>query len=97
MTLTLLPDRDSTRLDLISAEARSYLLASDEDAAPPIAVSGVRHGLFTDLRVAIASPDATRPTIRITFVPLASWLWPGAVLLWLGLLLYVAPFPARTK
>jgi cytochrome c biogenesis factor len=92
-TLTLLVDRDSTRVGLVSAEARSYLLADDRDAAPPIAVSGVRHGALLDMRIAIAEPDGSRPTIRVAFVPLASWLWPGASLLWLGVLLYVLPRP----
>jgi cytochrome c biogenesis factor len=91
LTMPLLAERDSTRLGLISAEARSYLLADESDAAEPIAVSGVRRGLLVDTRIAIANPEGPRPAIRITFVPLASWLWPGALLLWVGIVLYVVP------
>jgi cytochrome c biogenesis factor len=91
LTLSVIPERDSVRLPLVSAEARSYALADGSDAAPPLAVSGRHSSPFMDTRIAIIEPDGRRPTIAITFVPLATWLIPGAVLLCSGLLVLTMP------
>jgi cytochrome c biogenesis factor len=90
-TLSVVPERDSLRLPMISAEARSYLLADESDAAPPLMVSGRHAAPFMDTRIAILEPDGRRPTIAITFVPLATWLVPGAILFCAGLLALTMP------
>jgi cytochrome c biogenesis factor len=87
-TITLLAERDSARVGLISAEARSYLLADETDAAPPIGVNGAHRSVTLDTRVGIVDAEGARPTLRVTFVPLASWLVPGTALLSLGVLLH---------
>lgn len=84
LTLTLLPERDDVRRPLVSAELRSYLLADDTDAAPPSATGGIITGPFVETRVAVVDATTNRPTIRVSFVPLGSWLVPGAVLLAFG-------------
>jgi hypothetical protein len=91
VTVTVIPERDGLRLPMVSAEARSYLLIDDSDAAPPVLVSGRHSGLFMDTRISMIDPDSRRPTIGVTFVPLGTWLVPGALLVCAGLVMLTLP------
>jgi cytochrome c biogenesis factor len=91
LTLSVIPERDSLRLPLVSAEARSYALADGSDAAPPLMVAGRHASPFMDMRISIIEPDGRRPTIAVTFVPLATWLIPGALLFCAGLIALTMP------
>ncbi len=95
VTWALLPSRDGVRRPIVTAEVRAYSSAADTDdpRAVRVAYAGsALHDLFLETRVAVANPDTAPPTLRVTFVPLASWLVPGAVLLIAGTLV---PLVAR--
>lgn len=87
LTVSVLPERDGRRLGMLSAEARSYLLADGAESDAPAFTVGTLAGTFTETRLAVAEPDRRRPTVRITFVPLAPWAVPGALLAAIGTLL----------
>lgn len=91
MIVSLLPQRDSSRLRIVNAEARSYLLADNSDAAPPLMVSDRLPGLLQETRIGIVDPDGRRPTLTITFVPFGSWLLAGAALFVTGVALLAIP------
>jgi cytochrome c biogenesis factor len=94
LTASVMPQRDGIRLAMLSAEARSYTLASGEDAGPPAFITGHVDGIFLETRLTVVEPEGKRPTLRIAFVPLAPWLAIGAWLLAIGTL---APLFSRRK
>jgi len=87
LTVSVLAERDDRRLGMLSAEARSYLLADGAESDAPAFTVGTLVGAFTETRLAVAESDRRRPTVRITFVPLAPWAVPGAWLAAIGTLL----------
>ena len=86
LTVSLLPTRDGDRLTMLSAEARSYI--SDDPRASPREgfTAGAVSNAFMETRLAITDPDASPQAVRVSFVPLAPWLVPGALLIVLGTL-----------
>lgn len=86
VTVSLLVSRDGTRLPMLLAEARSYF--SDDPAAipAPAFVGRSVSNAFVETRLTIIDPDVTPERLRISFVPLAPWLIPGAALIVLGTL-----------
>ena len=86
VTVSLLASRDGVRLPMLSADARSYF--SDDPAAVAVpAFAGRSLGnAFVETRLSVIDPDAAPERLRISFVPLATWLVPGAVLIVLGTL-----------
>jgi cytochrome c biogenesis factor len=95
LTVSLLARRDDVPMPMLSAEARSYGLASGKESGLPAFITGKLSGLFMETRLTITAPDGQRPTLRIAFVPLASWVVVGAWLVAVGTLLSLAP--ARTE
>jgi cytochrome c biogenesis factor len=91
LTLAVVPERDGRRRPHVLAESRNYFRADDSDAGPTSATAGVATGVFLETRIAVVEADRIRPTIHVRFVPLASWLVPGALLLAVGALLGALP------
>lgn len=87
LAISVIPERDGVRGAMLSAEARSYLLADEREPGPVMFTTALRAGAFTELRLTIVEPDGQRPTVRIAFVPLAPWLMVGAWLVAIGALL----------
>lgn len=97
VTWALLPARDGVRRPIVTAEVRAYSSAADADDAGAVRVAytgSVIRGVFLETRIAVANPDTTPPTLQVTFVPLATWLVPGTLLLIAGTLL---PLAARRE
>lgn len=94
ITYTLRPERDGVRGDVVSADARSYGLADEDTTGIAAFTAGVISGALVEARVSVEDPSITPVAMRITFVPLASWLVPGAVLVVLGTLLPLFAGPA---
>lgn len=95
LTVSLLARRDDVPMPMLSAEARSYGLASGKESGLPAFITGTLNSLFMETRLTITQPDGKRPTVRIAFVPLAPWVMVGAWLIVIGTLLPLAP--ARTE
>lgn len=97
LTVSLLASRDDVRLPMLSAEARSYF--SDDPAAIPAAafVGQSVSNAFVETRLTMIDPDAAPERLRISFVPLAGWLVPGAALMVLGTLLPLVGRSEGTK
>lgn len=97
VTWALVPSRDGVRRPIVTAEARAYSSAADPDEGGGVRVayagSAIR-GAFLETRIAVADPDTTPPTLEVTFVPLATWLVPGALLVIAGTLV---PLLARRE
>ncbi|MEA3245043.1 MAG: hypothetical protein U9Q74_02680 [Gemmatimonadota bacterium] len=92
-----MPSRDGVRRSIVTAEARAYSSAADPDDGGAVRVvyaGSAIGGVFLDTRVAVADPDTTPSTLQVTFVPLATWLVPGALLVIAGTLLPLAPLLA---
>lgn len=89
LTVSVIPERDGVRGEMLSAEARSYLLADASEPGPVVLTAGLRSGGFTETRLTIVEPDGRRPTVRVTFVPLAPWLVAGTWLVAIGAVLSV--------
>lgn len=90
LTASLMPTRDEQRLPMLSAEARSYGLADGKESGLPAFITGKSANLFMETRLTITAPDGKRPTLRIAFVPLASWIVAAAALIAVGTLLPLA-------
>ncbi|HVZ47589.1 MAG TPA: hypothetical protein VG916_02285 [Gemmatimonadaceae bacterium] len=84
--------RDGVALGLVTTDARSYALADEASDAVAGIAAGVRGGALVEARVEVVNPATTPPTLRVTFVPLGSWLVPAVVLTVVGTLLALAGF-----
>lgn len=82
--------RDGAPAGLLTSDARSYGLFDDADDAMAAIVAGVRSGPFMETRIEVADPATAPPSLRLTFVPLGSWLAPGAILIVAGTLAALA-------
>lgn len=89
--VSVLPSRDGTRLPIVSAEARSYLLADGREPGEPSLRAAFIADAASEARIWVVKPDARRPTLRIQFAPLATWAVPAAIAAALGLLLAALP------
>jgi len=89
--VSVLPTRGGTRLPIISAEARSYLLADGREPGAPSLRAAVIRDPVSEVRIWVVTPDARRPTLRIQFAPLGMWAIPAAIAVALGCLLGALP------
>ena len=74
----VLPARAGARLPIVSAEARSYLLADGREPGAPSLRAAVIGDPLGEVRVWVVTPDPRRPTLRIQFAPLGTWAVPAA-------------------
>lgn len=89
--VSVLPSRGAARLPIVSAEARSYLLADGREPGEPSRRAAVIRDPVSEVRVWVVAPDARRPTLRVQFAPLGTWAVPAAIAAALGFLLAALP------
>ncbi len=96
VTWALAPARNGVRGPVLTAEARAYASDSDNDeqGAVQVAYAGsVARGVFLETRVSVVNPDASPAVLRVSFVPLGTWLVPGALFILAGSLIPAVRIP----
>lgn len=95
LTVSVIPSKNGVKLPMLSAEARSYELADERDAAPPAMIAGKIVNPFLETRLSIANPESAKALMRVEFIPFAPWLAVGAWLVAIGVTMRFAPRPAE--
>ncbi len=79
LAATLEASRDGTPRGLVVAERLQYRDAQGDSAFAPVSRAGVRASPVLELRTVLLATDGDRARLRITFVPLALWIWIGGL------------------
>ncbi|MDA1081014.1 MAG: hypothetical protein O2973_04920 [Gemmatimonadetes bacterium] len=95
VTISLLPSRDGSRGPMLSAEARSYVTDDPSVAGQEAFTTAALGNAFLETRFSITDPDASPEKLRISFVPLATWILPGALLIVMGTLVPLVGRPRK--
>ena len=76
--------RGSARPRFVTTEVREFSDARDRAAFAPLTTLGLLSTTLEDVSVMLVTASEGRSTVRITFVPLAAWLWIGGVCVLIG-------------
>jgi cytochrome c-type biogenesis protein CcmF len=83
--------RDGGRAGLLVAQQWQYRDAQGDSVYAPVTRVGVQRSVTLDTRVALIATSDDQARLRITFVPLAVWVWIGGVGLVVGGMLAAWP------
>jgi cytochrome c biogenesis factor len=92
---TLEAARDGAPRGLVVAERLQYRDAQGDSVFAPVLHAGVRTTPLLQLRTELLATDGDTARLRITFVPLAPWIWVGGIALVLSGVVAVWPRARR--
>ncbi|MFI5310128.1 MAG: hypothetical protein ACHQQ3_02750 [Gemmatimonadales bacterium] len=85
------------RPQFITTEYREYFGQDDRERFPPLATTGTGASLLEDVAVTYVSGGEGTATLRVTFVPLVSWVWIGGVAIVIGAALAIRPAASSSE
>ena len=96
-SLALRPERSGVRQPFLTTEWREFYGRDGRERFPPFITSGLRGSWIEDVSVMLVSLGPGRAVVRISFVPLAGWVWFGGTLALAGGALILAPVRSRER
>ena len=94
VAVALIPARDGVRMPYITSEIREYVDASGADAFAPWTKPGIARRVLQDVRIVLNGAGDGAAQLHVSFEPLMSLVWMGAVL---GLVGGAAAFWPRAR
>lgn len=97
VAVALRPEREGRRFDLLTSELRQHVDARGAPTSQPSTALGVLTRHDQDVTLALAGVVNGKADLRISFNPLAVWVWRGGILLAIGGLIVMWPQSARRR
>ncbi|MDE3173707.1 MAG: hypothetical protein KGN74_11595, partial [Gemmatimonadota bacterium] len=79
LAAALAASRDGAPRGLVVAEQLQYRDAQGDSVFAPVSRPGVRASPLLEMRARLLATDGDLVQLRITFVPLAPWIWIGGL------------------
>jgi cytochrome c-type biogenesis protein CcmF len=83
--------RDNVRKGILTSEKRQYFDSDREPLFEPSTVVGIRTSAMLDLYVVLMDARNDTAALRISFNPLAAWVWIGGMVMAIGGLIVMWP------
>lgn len=83
--------RDGAARGLLAATRLQYRDAQGDSVFAPVAPAAVRRSALLDARAVLQATSGDRAEVRVTFVPLAVWVWVAGALLLFGAVVALWP------